>query len=83
MFSTDSIIPRNPLPNKRSFYFVQFISHLLRKENSCYIMLKIITESPLFSHKKIHHQRILGKDFLIVLLAICRGKCNTINYSHT
>ena len=23
----------------------------------------IITESPLFSHKKIHHQRTFGKDF--------------------
>ena len=80
MFSTDSIIPRNPLPNKCSFYFVQFISHLLRKENSCYIMLKIITESPLFSHNKIHHQRIFKNG---VILAICFGKCDTINYSHT
>ena len=74
MFSTDSIIPRNPLPNKCSFYFVQFISHLLRKENSCYIMLKIITESPLFSHKKIHHKRILGKDFFNSTTCYLPGK---------
>ena len=37
MFSTDSIIPRNSLSNKCSF--MQFISYLQRKEDSCYIML--------------------------------------------
>ena len=41
-FSTDSIIPWIALLNKCSlFIFTQFISHLQRKENSCYIMLKI------------------------------------------
>ena len=40
-FSTDSIIPWIALLNKCSlFIFTQFISHLQRKENSCYIMLK-------------------------------------------
>ena len=40
-FSTDSIIPWIALLNKCSlFVFTQFISHLQRKENSCYIMLK-------------------------------------------
>lgn len=40
-FSTDSIILWIALLNKCSlFIFTQFISHLQRKENSCYIMLK-------------------------------------------
>ena len=39
-FSTDSIIPWIALLNKCSlFIFTQFISHLQRKENSCYVML--------------------------------------------
>ena len=42
-FSTDSIIPWIALLNKCSlFVFTQFISHLQRKENSCYIMLKTL-----------------------------------------
>ena len=42
-FSTDSIIPWIALLNKCSlFIFTQFISHLQRKENSCYIMLKFL-----------------------------------------
>ena len=42
-FSTDSIIPWISLLNKCSlFIFTQFISHLQRKENSCYIMLKFL-----------------------------------------
>ena len=41
-FSTGSIIPWIASLNKCSlFVFTQFISHLQRKENSCYIMLKI------------------------------------------
>ena len=38
-FSTDSIIPWIA-PSNKCFLFTQFISHLQRKENSCYIMLK-------------------------------------------
>ena len=42
-FSTDSIRPWIALLNKCSlFIFTQFISHLQRKENSCYIMLKFL-----------------------------------------
>ena len=42
-FSTDSIIPWIVSLNKCSFFaFTQFISHLQRKENSCYIMLNIV-----------------------------------------
>ena len=42
-FSTDSIIPWISSLNKCSlFVFAQFISHLQRKENSCYIMLNVV-----------------------------------------
>ena len=52
MFSTDSIIPRIAMQNKCSF-LAQFISHLQRKENSCYIMLKTNIPVRIFSFRII------------------------------
>ena len=55
-FSTDSIIPWIASLNKCSlFVFAQFISHLQRKENSCYIILKPVYFTYHF-RPKIHIQ---------------------------
>ena len=76
-FSTDSIIPWIALLNKCSlFNLTQFISHLQRKENSCYIILNYIIFSLFYNIKIVfsiilHVFLHLGYIFcMIIIIAI-------------